>query len=525
MTIEPASIGIGRTLGRAADACEREIPNLHDFVAPGSPPKLAEEAGKRDGPAIQTPVIRQNPYRQLVRRRFSEPLLLLLIFVFGVWMWDNYTGNPAGPQPDQWELAMRKADRDLRLAAGTANLPAWIRPALGISSLEETLATTEASFEQMVRTLHGHRHHQQGPEPDAALQDEGAYAFAVIIALRQNGNPAAGPFRQVGLPGPPPPEPILSRIIAGQEHWWDLEYLKALDIPETEMASRMVNARTEYLTTNAIKARGAVLALALGGLIFVPGTLLAFLRPETSARRKRVNYSHRWLLNFGLGVFLLAFLAHIGFSITFNAALQQAAPVSSDGVSRPLMSMPVFITLDGLTRFLPAFIALGLLFRRSRHAVSRLGIAGPIDIRMILGCFAILQVIEFGLRMTLDRSGTPDPLGGLQVAEDGMWGLLFGIVSACIAAPIAEEILYRGVLFRSLANRIHLAPAIIISSVVFAIVHFYPFSSLVLVGAVGAACALCYLRSGTLLTAIGLHALYNVAIKIPEWIVYHTPLS
>ena len=136
----------------------------------------------------------------------------------------------------------------------------------------------------------------------------------------------------------------------------------------------------------------------------------------------------------------------------------------------------------------------------------------------------MLQVIEFGLRMTIDRSGPVDPLGGLEPIEDGMWGLLFSIVTACIAAPIADEILYRGVLFRSLANRLHVSVAVLVSSLVFALVHFYPLSSLLTVFTVGAACALCYVSSRTLLTAIALHALYNAAIKIPEWIVYHAPL-
>jgi membrane protease YdiL (CAAX protease family) len=416
---------------------------------------------------------------------------------------------------------MRKADRDLRIAEGTANLPPWIRPALGIDPLNETLATTEASFRQLI----GKRHRHDEDPATRALNDEGAYALAIIIALQNDGNPATGPFNNLGLPGPPPPEPIISRIIAGQEHWWDLAYLRGLDLPETEYAAKLVDARTQHLTNNAIKARGTVLALALGGLIFVPGTLIAFLRAGRSKRRRRVNYSHHWQISFGLGVFLLAFLASIGFSITFNTALQQIAPVSTDGVAKPLMSMPLFITLDSLTRFLPALIALGFLFRRSRHAVSRLGIAGPLNGKMVLGSFAILQIIEFGLRMTLDRSGTPDPLGGLDSSEEGPWGLVFGVVSACIAAPIAEEILYRGVLFRSLANRINVFSAVLISSLVFALVHFYPISSLITVFSVGVACALCYVSSRTLLTAIGLHALYNAAIKLPEWIVYHAPLT
>ncbi|MGB6220630.1 lysostaphin resistance A-like protein [Haloferula sp.] len=457
----------------------------------------------------------------MLRRRFSEPLLLLLIFVFGVWLWDNHLGHPAGPPPDAWELSLRKADRDLRIAEGTANLPDWMLLALGVDPLEQTLATTEASFRQLA----GKRLRLQEDPATRALNDEGAYALAIVIALQQDANAATGPFTTLGLPGPPPPEPILSRIITGQEYWWDLAYLRGLNLPETEYAAKLVQARSQDLTNTAIKARGAVLALTLGGLVFVPGTLIAFMRAGRRKRRQRVNYSHRWHIGFGLGVFLLAYLAHVGFTITFNAALEHLAPIATDGERKPLMSMPFFIALDSLTRFLPALIALGFLFRRSRHAFTRLGMGGPLNIKLILGSFAILQIIEFGLRMTLDRSGPPDPLGGLQASEEGYWGLLYSLASACIAAPIAEEILYRGVLFRSLANRIRIWAAAIASSAVFALVHFYELPSLIMVFSVGMTCALCYASSRALLTAIGLHALYNAAIKIPEWIVYHTPLS
>ena len=117
-----------------------------------------------------------------------------------------------------------------------------------------------------------------------------------------------------------------------------------------------------------------------------------------------------------------------------------------------------------------------------------------------------------------------DPTGGLSASEAGWWGLVLALVSACLAAPVAEEILYRGVLFRSLANGIRVPAATLFSSAVFAVVHFYEPYGLVSVGIFGAACALCFAASGNLATAIALHMIYNFVIKVPEWIVYHAPL-
>jgi membrane protease YdiL (CAAX protease family) len=94
-----------------------------------------------------------------------------------------------------------------------------------------------------------------------------------------------------------------------------------------------------------------------------------------------------------------------------------------------------------------------------------------------------------------------------------------------LLAPLAEEILYRGVLFRSLWNRIGVLPAAVLSAAVFAVLHFYGGYGLLSVGIFGFACALLYAGTGSLTTVIVLHGLYNFSIKIPEWIVYHSPLG
>ena len=143
---------------------------------------------------------------------------------------------------------------------------------------------------------------------------------------------------------------------------------------------------------------------------------------------------------------------------------------------------------------------------------------------LILGTFALLTAIDQLLRRGIGADAPPDPTGGLSPMESGPWGLILALSSACIAAPVAEEILYRGVLFRSLANRLRVPAATLLSAAVFAIVHFYNAYGLVSVGVFGAACALCFAANGRLVSAIVLHSLYNSAIKIPEWIVYHAPL-
>ena len=82
-----------------------------------------------------------------------------------------------------------------------------------------------------------------------------------------------------------------------------------------------------------------------------------------------------------------------------------------------------------------------------------------------------------------------------------------------------------GVLFRSCRNRLGVIPAALLSSVVFALLHFYDGYGLASVGVFGFSCALLYSATGSLTSVIALHMLYNTAIKIPDWIVYHAPLG
>ncbi|MBC8130683.1 MAG: CPBP family intramembrane metalloprotease, partial [Rhizobiaceae bacterium] len=98
-----------------------------------------------------------------------------------------------------------------------------------------------------------------------------------------------------------------------------------------------------------------------------------------------------------------------------------------------------------------------------------LGLAAKPDGALVLGTFALLTVIDQILKRTLGEATLPDPTGGLSPMESGPWGLILALTSACLAAPVAEEILYRGVLFRSLSNRLRVPAAVVFSSVIFAI--------------------------------------------------------
>jgi len=451
-----------------------------------------------------------NPYRQILRRHVPEPLLALLMFVMGVWLWNNHFGPAIAYDQNTCRMALLKIDRDLRLAEATDHLPPLLRSALAIEDRQAALKTAVDALDVL------------GAEN--ALDDEGKYALAILEALRRGINPAQGTFLDLGLPGPPDVKAVIRRIADGEDPWWDREYLKQTGrLSTSEVALHAGTSegdpRNHELALRAIVARGAVWVLVIAGLGFLPRVFRSFSR---ALRSRGTGYVGAWPMALGLGVFLMAYLASIGFGRTIDLLI--SGNLSGDGAAPVVLPSWLFALMDAATRFLPPLVALGFLFRRSRHAVDRLGLAARPDGALVLGTFALLAMIDQVLKHTLGASAAPDPPGGLSPMESGPSGLVLAVTSACLAAPIAEEILYRGVLFRSMANRLRVPAATLISAALFAIVHFYSAYGLVSVGIFGATCALCFAATGRLTTAILLHVLYNSAIKIPEWIVYHAPL-
>ena len=91
-----------------------------------------------------------------------------------------------------------------------------------------------------------------------------------------------------------------------------------------------------------------------------------------------------------------------------------------------------------------------------------------------------------------------------------------------VVAPISEELVYRGFLFRYLNNRAPLGLAIIITAILFAAIHqnLYSFAPLAILGA-----ALCvvYRLSGNIVSSITMHACFNLLNLV--LMVYFTPIE
>jgi membrane protease YdiL (CAAX protease family) len=427
-------------------------------------------------------------------------LIALLAFILGIWLWDHYFGEPEGYAPGTEEIALVKIDRDLRLADAMSGDPEWLRWIVGVDEAAVVRGNSLTALEKLAA--------------DGSMSVAGLEAYAILKAEHEGA-----PMREVlaeTMQGRATTDfAEVSRSLAGHGgSWWDARRVAELENELTPVAEWRsgFEADSRQLRGRAILARSWVWLLGLAGVAFIPRTLKLL---AIGLRARPRGYSAAWPLPLGIMVFLVSTLAWIGFTLTLDIGISTLPGL------HPLAG----ILLDSAARLLPALIALGLLFRRPSHAMRVLGLGPSLAPKTILGMFSLLMILDLLLRSIIGGGDPTEPGGGLSPGESGLWGLAFAVVSACLLAPLAEEILYRGVLFRSLWVRLGVLPAALLSSAVFATLHFYDGYGLASVGLFGFSCALLYAATGSLTCCIALHLLYNSAIILPEWWIYHGALG
>jgi membrane protease YdiL (CAAX protease family) len=138
----------------------------------------------------------------------------------------------------------------------------------------------------------------------------------------------------------------------------------------------------------------------------------------------------------------------------------------------------------------------------------------------VLGGYFVLLAI-YNQLVHLAPDDAPDKLG----AASGTTHMLAFAILVAILAPIAEEIFFRGMIFRALKNGIGMWAAAIVSGIIFGSLHIDSFSNERLLQVVplvvlGVAFAVLYAWTGTLYSTIALHATNN-AIAVAAYADKH----
>lgn len=126
--------------------------------------------------------------------------------------------------------------------------------------------------------------------------------------------------------------------------------------------------------------------------------------------------------------------------------------------------------------------------------------------------FPLLALTSAAWTFLLRKAGLPaEPQDLIAVfgAVQSPAVLLAMLVVACVVAPVNEELLFRGIIYRGVRQRLGRAPALAASGILFGLLHanWAGFVPLALLGVV---LALAYERTGDIRVPILAHALFNL---------------
>jgi len=144
-----------------------------------------------------------------------------------------------------------------------------------------------------------------------------------------------------------------------------------------------------------------------------------------------------------------------------------------------------------------------------RHAAWQASLKG-----LVFGLAALppVAVLSQGVGTLLEALGLEQPPQEVfQWLKDASvpCGIRLGLIAAAVfIAPIIEEFVFRGILFRALLQHRRFAFAALLSGAYFALVHLHASSFLPLL-ALSAAFSAGYAATGSILTPIVMHTLFN----------------
>jgi len=182
-----------------------------------------------------------------------------------------------------------------------------------------------------------------------------------------------------------------------------------------------------------------------------------------------------------------------------------------------------------LTATLAVYLAFGagiaVALRRLRAPLAFLGLRWPTPRDLGL---TLLLLIPWYLGIIIVSAASAVVFNGGRIVPSnsrlifvqrpgGIGLLLLALLATAVAAPICEEVFFRGMLFRLLRSRVPLWAAVLLSAIAFGLAHASPAVSAALLPTfmyMGIVLAVVYVRTGWLTNNILLHALSNAIATV-----------
>ena len=220
----------------------------------------------------------------ILRREYPEPLIALLAFILGIWVWDHYFGKSAGYEPGTEQMALIKIDRDLRLADAMKNDSALLCWLAGVDKPDAVRSNGLAALRKLAT--------------DGAMSLAGLEAYAIIKATDE-----ALPLRETvaeTMQGQMDSD-FMETSVALANHrgtWWQARLMEAIekDMPPSCEWRDAFQRDSLQLRTRAILARSWVWLLGLVGIAFIPRTVAAL---KCSLQVKPTGYGGAWPITLG----------------------------------------------------------------------------------------------------------------------------------------------------------------------------------------------------------------------------------
>lgn len=216
-----------------------------------------------------------------------------------------------------------------------------------------------------------------------------------------------------------------------------------------------------------------------------------------------------WVAFFSVLIFIapnLAVLGVAGLDALDTVALESTTMIVLNLLAGLVLQLVVFAL--ALLPLLASGRPYGRLWgpTRTTPAMLGLGLAVGVGVAIVSYVINIVVVLLVGVDEPVQQQLLQDALAG------GLPLLLVALL-AVVVAPVVEEVIFRGVLFRALADRINLPVGLVLSSAVFSVIHIEVVASqpFALAGlfTVGFLLAWAYHLTGNLMVAILGHAVFN----------------